>query len=161
MNKTFLLIGGNLGERFLNLQKTRELIGEKIGRIEAVSSIYETAAWGVETQPDFLNQALCVSTELSPHELLAEIHLIEAILERKKLQKWGTRTMDIDILFFEKQIIEAPDLIIPHPYLHLRRFTLIPLCELIPDFQHPVLKKSTLQLLLDCEDSLTVKKVIE
>ncbi len=156
MNTTHLLIGGNLGDRFLNLQKAKELIVKKIGNISEESSIYETAAWGLKEQPDFLNQALQVSTDLSPQGLLAEIHLIEETLERKRLQKWGTRTMDIDILFYEHQIINTFNLVIPHPFLHKRRFTLVPLCELIPDFVHPVLQKTVEGLLLECEDELEV-----
>lgn len=158
-NTSYLLIGGNLGKRFLNLQKAKIEIGKRIGKINIESSIYETAAWGVEEQPDFLNQVLEVSTELSPKELLAEIHIIEAILERKRLRKWGTRTMDIDILFYESQIINTPNLKIPHPYLHLRRFTLVPLCDLIPDFVHPVLQKTVKELLEECGDELEVRKV--
>lgn len=156
MNTIFLLIGGNLGDRFLNLQKASELIAETIGGIQKKSAVYETAAWGLVEQPSFLNQALQVETELSPENLLSEIHLIEEKLERKRLQKWGTRTMDIDILFYESQVIDTPNLIVPHLYLHLRRFTLVPLCELIPDFVHPVLQKTVRELLEECEDELEV-----
>ena len=105
MNKTYLLIGGNLGLRYRNLQKARELIAEKIGGILEASSIYETAAWGIESQPDFLNQVLEVVTELPPMELLKEIHVIEELLDRKRFRKWGARTIDIDILYYENQII--------------------------------------------------------
>ncbi|MGB1241683.1 MAG: 2-amino-4-hydroxy-6-hydroxymethyldihydropteridine diphosphokinase [Chitinophagales bacterium] len=159
MNKVYLLIGGNLEARFLNLKKARILIGQKIGEVLQVSSIYETSAWGVEDQPDFLNQVVMVLTTLEPLDLLATIHLIEEELERKRIQKWGARTMDIDILFYENQIIETPNLTIPHARLHLRRFTLVPLCELFPDFVHPVLQKNLLNLLLDCEDVLAVKRI--
>ena len=153
------MIGGNLGARFLNLQKARDLIGQKIGDIERLSFVYETAAWGVEDQPNYLNQLLCVSTKLQALELLAEIHCIEAELGRERIEKWGARTMDIDILFYESQIIQTPQLSIPHHSLHLRRFMLIPLCELVPDFVHPVLKKTIFDLLLECEDDLAVKRV--
>ncbi len=159
MNKVYLLIGGNLGARFLNLEKARVLIGQRLGEIQEISSIYETAAWGVEDQPDFLNQVLVVLTALEPLDLLTMIHLIEEELERKRIQKWGARTMDIDILFYENEVIEVPDLIIPHARLHLRRFTLVPLCEFAPDFVHPVFQKTLLDLLLDCEDTLQVKRV--
>lgn len=161
MKTAYLLIGGNLGVRLLNLQKAKAAIVEKIGKISTESSIYETAAWGIEDQPDFLNQVLEVMTELSPEELLVEIHLIEGELERKRLQKWGTRTMDIDILFYESQLVDTPSLKIPHPYLHKRRFTLVPLCELIPNFVHPVLHKTVERLLLECGDELEVKKLLK
>jgi len=161
MNKIYLLIGGNLEARFLNLEKARILIGQRIGEVQEISSIYETAAWGVEDQPDFLNQVIVVLTELEPLALLNVIHDIEEELERKRIQKWGARTMDIDILFYKNQIIEVPDLTIPHARLHLRRFTLVPLCELTPDFVHPIFQKTLSNLLLECEDNLMVKKVEE
>ena len=154
---TYLLIGGNLGDRFLNLQRASELISEMIGEIQKKSAVYETAAWGLEEQPSFLNQVLEVATELSPENLLAEIHFIEGKLERQRLQKWGARTMDIDILFYESQVIDTPNLTVPHPYLHLRRFTLVPLCELIPNFVHPILQKTVGELLEECGDELEVE----
>ncbi len=159
MNKTYLLIGGNLGTRFLNLQTARNLIAQKIGAVENCSAIYETAAWGVEEQPDFLNQVLEVETVLSPMQLLEVIHEIEAVLERERKLKWRARTMDIDILFYGNQIIKTSNLVVPHPYLHLRRFTLVPLCEIEPNLVHPILQKSVKQLLLECEDELEVSKL--
>lgn len=157
MNKIYLLIGGNLGTRFLNLQKTRNLIAQRIGEIEICSAIYETAAWGMEHQADFLNQVLEVVTVLSPMKLLEVIHEIEEELGRERKLKWAARTMDIDILFYGDQIISTSNLVIPHPYLHLRRFTLVPLCELQPDLRHPIFQKSIKELLLECGDELEVR----
>ncbi|MEY4875951.1 MAG: 2-amino-4-hydroxy-6-hydroxymethyldihydropteridine diphosphokinase, partial [Bacteroidota bacterium] len=122
------------------------------------SSIYRTKAWGNENQNDFLNQCLIIETELSAESCLQKILLIEQNLGRKREEKWGPRTIDIDILFFNSEIVDKPNLQIPHPYLHLRRFTLAPLHELIPDFIHPILKKNISELLLHCKDELTAIK---
>lgn len=157
MNKTFLLIGGNLNDRFNLLETANKKIAEKIGLILKISSIYETAPWGFESEQNFLNQVVIVSTELASIELLNKCIEIEMELGRVRVPgQYTSRTMDVDILFYNNEIIHEPDLVIPHERLHQRRFTLEPLVELVPDFIHPVFKKSLSKLLLDCKDNSEV-----
>jgi len=155
----YLLLGGNLGPREQTLAQARELIETLIGPIEAASALYETAAWGVEDQPDFLNQALLVQTMLLPLEVLACTQTIEALLGRQPRRTWGEREMDVDILFFGDFIVELPDLRIPHPRLALRRFVLVPLAEIAPHFRHPERNLTIAELLATCPDSLPVKRL--
>src|SRR5690606_16256863 len=141
MFKVYLILGGNLGDKYANLQKAIELVAVQIGNVIEKSSVYETEAWGKTDQPNFLNLALIAETKLEPLEVLEEIHKIETLLGRKREEHWGARTMDIDILFYDDEIISLSNLVIPHPYIAKRRFVLAPLVEIIPDFSHPVLKK--------------------
>ena len=159
MSKTFLLLGGNLGDREENLRNAVFKIANRIGEVLEMSSIYETAAWGVEDQPDFLNQVLLVDTILSPEELLFTCLEIEKDLGRVRKEHWGERIIDIDILFIEDKIINTQRLTVPHPEVQNRRFTLEPLCELAGNFDHPVLGKSIKQLLKSCEDTLEANKL--
>lgn len=159
MNKAYLLTGGNLGNRLQNLQNAATLIEKNIGKIEQASSVYETAAWGFTEQPAFLNQVLYVSTLLSASELIKNLLRIESAMGRERNIKMGPRIIDIDILFFNHDIINEPDLEIPHPRLHLRKFVLTPLAEIAPGYLHPVLHKTVLQLLAECEDRLDVHKI--
>ncbi len=159
MNQTYLLIGGNLGNRQKNLEKARQLIAANAGQVDKSSPLYETEAWGIEDQPAFLNQVLLVSTKLDPRQLLSTILDIEHQMGRERTEKFGPRSIDIDILFYNREIIDEPGLTIPHQQLHLRKFTLEPLQEIAPSFIHPVLKKSVSDLLKECPDPLTVKKL--
>ena len=159
MINVFLLLGSNLGDRQLFLKQAINVI-ENIAEIVQISSVYETEAWGVEGQPNYLNQVLLVKTDLLPRAMLKKLLDLEKALGRKRTEKWGSRTIDIDILFFGEMIInDDPNLIIPHPRLHERRFTLEPLGELDNQFVHPVLKKTILQLKNELTDSLIVKKL--
>lgn len=158
MNKVYLSIGGNLGNRKANLAKAAYLIEHQIGSVLAISSLYETKAWGVENQPNFLNQALVVETTLSPQKALEKALTIETKMGRKRERKWYTRLIDIDLLFFEQQIIKTDDLTLPHPYLAKRNFVLVPLAEIAPNFIHPTLHKSISELLKACPDTLPVTK---
>ncbi|WP_291726033.1 2-amino-4-hydroxy-6-hydroxymethyldihydropteridine diphosphokinase [Bernardetia sp.] len=157
MKTIFLLLGGNLGDRNENLAAAREYISVQIGTIQKVSSIYQTAAWGVENQPAFLNQVVEVSSLLSSQKTLTQINEIEKKLGRKRYQKWYARTIDIDILYYENEVVDEENLKIPHPFLHQRRFTLVPLAEIAPNFVHPTLKKTNQELLETCEDDLPVE----
>ena len=152
-----LLIGTNLGEREKHLNTALQFIAEKTGTVLKISSIYATAAWGIEEQPDFLNQAILISTDMAPNELLANILAIEQAMGRVREVKWGPRLIDIDILFYEELVIEDENLKIPHPYLPSRRFSLVPLAEITPNWTHPVLNKTVLQLLEDCPDKGEVR----
>ena len=152
----YLLTGGNLGDRFANMEEAKRLICERIGKVIAASHFYETAAWGVEEQPDYLNQALTVETVFSPEETLSKIHSIEAELGRIRRTRWESRPIDIDILFFGDKTMETESLTIPHPRIHIRNFALIPLMEIAPELEHPLLKKTIEELYWECEDELDV-----
>lgn len=159
MYTTYLLLGSNLGDSRKYLSDAISEIESKIGTINAKSSLYQTASWGKQDQPDFINQVIELSTSLNPADLLKGILEIENIFGRQRLEKWGSRTIDIDILLFEDQLVNSPDLIIPHPYLSVRRFSLMPLSEIAPDLLHPISKKSITELLLELTDDLFVKKL--
>ena len=156
MPKVYLLLGGNLGDRTLYLQQARESINRQVGALTRSSKVYETAAWGKTDQPNFLNQVLEVETGLTPEEVLQRINAIEQELGRVRQEHWGARVIDIDILFYGSLLQQTQRLTIPHPQLHLRRFTLLPLAELAPELVHPVLGKSINQLLQECPDGLEV-----
>ena len=156
MHKVYLLLGGNLGNRTLYLQQARESISQRVGSIKQTSRIYETAAWGKTDQPTFLNQVLGVETDLSPEEVLQSINAIEQELGRIRQEHWGARVIDIDILFYDEIVQQSQRLTIPHPQLHLRRFTLMPLAEIAPNLMHPALDQSIKQLLESCPDTLEV-----
>ena len=124
-----------------------------------LSAVYETAAWGITEQPDFWNQVVVLETDLQPEPLLKAILAIEQSLGRERDLRWGARTLDVDILYYNEQIIETPALSVPHPQIANRRFTLAPLAEIAPDFVHPVLKITQLQLLDACTDPLPVRRL--
>jgi len=155
MQSGFLLTGSNLGDRYSNMNECRFQI-EKIIRIVKVSMIYESASWGIENQPEFLNQVIHFKTGLSAMELLLQTQKIELDMGRKRKIKWGSRLIDIDILYFGKQVIQLKNLVIPHPEIQNRRFSLVPLVEIAEDFVHPVLEKTNSDLLKMCKDPLKV-----
>lgn len=158
MNVAYLILGGNIGNKLENLIQTRDLISEHIGAITKVSDIFVTAAWGNTDQPDFYNQALCVETTLSAAELLKELLKIEAAAGRiRDGKKWSERTMDIDILFYNDEIIDEPQLRIPHPHLAERRFVLAPLAQIAGEHIHPESHRSINQLLHECADISEIK----
>ena len=158
MNKLYLLFGSNLGNSKAQLTKARQHIEKLIGPVTRQSSLYATAAWGNTKQPDFLNQVIIVETELTAVQTMQTILKIEKMMGRIRTIKNAPRIIDIDILFFNNEIIDQKDLIIPHPQIQNRRFVLIPLNELAPNFNHPVLGLSIHELLKICPDRLTVKK---
>ncbi len=158
MNKLYLLLGSNIGNCKQQLLKAVSLIEKGIGHSTRQSGLYITAAWGNTSQPDFLNQVIVVETALTAEHTMQTILSIEKKMGRVRTKKNAPRIIDIDILFFNKKIINQPGLIVPHPQLQNRRFVLIPLNELSANFIHPVLGKTIHQLLRVCPDKLAVKK---
>jgi 2-amino-4-hydroxy-6-hydroxymethyldihydropteridine diphosphokinase len=156
MKAAYLLIGGNLGDRLGFMAAAREKMQQKGIEILRRSSVYETAAWGNTNQPSFLNQVLEITTSFSPEDLLTELLSIEQSLGRIRAEKNGARNIDIDILYFESEIISKPGLSVPHDRISIRRFVLVPLTELIPDFIDPKTSKSIVEMLNDCQDTLEV-----
>ena len=159
MNVAYLLIGGNLGNRFSYLKKAAEYIEQFCGKIITSSSIYETAAWGITEQPAFLNQVIALETGLLPNQLMQKLLWIEQKMGRIRNEKFGPRIIDIDILLIDDIIINTELITVPHQALPNRKFALIPLDEIASTFIHPVEKKSIHQLLLDCADNLNVQKI--
>jgi 2-amino-4-hydroxy-6-hydroxymethyldihydropteridine diphosphokinase len=148
----FLSLGSNLSVREFYLYSAVDELS-KFTQVGAISSIYETEAWGPVLQNDYLNVVCSISCSLSPQTLFQRLVLIEGKLGRQRRLKWEPRIIDIDILFAGQQVIEEPGLKIPHPLLHQRKFVLVPLSEIAPGFIHPGLKKSCLELLRDCKDN--------
>jgi 2-amino-4-hydroxy-6-hydroxymethyldihydropteridine diphosphokinase len=159
MNRVFLGLGTNLGDREQNLQVALEKIGENIGAVAASSSLYETEPWGFASENKFLNMAVEVRTNLKPSGLLGRILMIESQMGRiREGKEYKSRLIDIDILFYNDRIITKKVLLVPHPGIPERRFVLVPLCEIAPDLIHPVLNKSIRELLDECKDtSVTVR----
>ncbi|MFB9845062.1 2-amino-4-hydroxy-6-hydroxymethyldihydropteridine diphosphokinase [Mucilaginibacter ginsenosidivorans] len=159
MIDVFLLLGSNLGDRQSFLSDARNHIKTGIAPIVSASSVYETQSWGKTDEPDYLNQVLYLKTGMPPQQLLETILGIEKLMGRKREEKWGSRIIDIDILFYGHEIINETDLKVPHPELHKRMFTLEPLNEIAPDFIHPVLNKSIFELKSELKSDLHVKKL--
>ncbi|WP_412468034.1 2-amino-4-hydroxy-6-hydroxymethyldihydropteridine diphosphokinase [Pedobacter sp. KLB.chiD] len=156
----YLLLGGNLGDRMANLKKAIELLSDKAGKVLAISSLYETAAWGKTDQPAFLNQAVALQTRLSALEVLDLALSIEQELGRVRKDKWGERLIDIDLILFGDQIINIPGkLQVPHPQMQHRKFVMEPLSEIAPDVLHPVLGETMLSICRNISDPLEVKKL--
>lgn len=156
MKGIYLLLGTNQGNREKNLGDAQNLLADRGIAAQRVSSLYETAAWGIEDQPGFLNQVLEVATGLSANELLKTILAVELEMGRVRIQKWGERLIDIDILYYQDEVIDIPELKVPHPEMPNRRFTLVPLVELAAEAVHPVLRKTQQELLDVCPDPLSV-----
>lgn len=154
----FILLGSNVGDCQANLLNARQEISRGIGKIITTSSVYKTAPWGNTHQPDFYNQVIGINSTLSPDELLEGIQKIEKRLGRKREVKWGPRIIDIDILLWGARTMKTPRLTIPHPELPHRRFALLPLTEIAPEFLHPGEKKTSRELLEASTDPLKVEK---
>ena len=157
-NQLILSLGGNQGDIKKTFLSAKNMITQEVGSIIKESSIYQTQAWGVENQPDFLNQVIIVETTLSPLTVLEKCLMVEMELGRKRIKKWGERTIDIDLLFYNNEIIQIENLQIPHPRISKRNFILFPLNEIIPNFIHPVLNVSIKNLKNECSDHLKVFK---
>jgi len=158
MNQVILLTGGNLGNRLSNLQKAKELIESSVGNITLESPVVASEAWGFESENVFLNQILCINTSLTPYQLLSAIQKIEVSLGRvRKMKRWISRLIDIDILFFNNELIESKNLTIPHQHIQDRRFTLFALNTIVPDFVHPKFQLPISTLLDNCKDQSKVE----
>lgn len=156
MKGIYLLLGSNLGNSKEILDHAVSEIEHDIGDIINASSIYKTKAWGIEDQPDFLNQVVEIESSFSPEVLLEKVNEIEEKLGRVRLIKWQARIIDIDILYYGNVIIKSKDLVIPHPENENRNFVLAPMAEIAPDFIHPVLKLPQKKLLKNSKDDLAV-----
>ncbi len=154
-HQVFLSLGSNLGDRLNNLHNAVVKLAPKVTLVTQ-SSIYETEPWGYSDQPAFLNQIIKAETDLDPFDLLGFIKGIEVLLGRQETFRFGPRIIDIDILFYDDLVLDTPKLTIPHPRINERAFVLIPLIEIAPELQHPVLGK-TIQELQNGVDPSSVK----
>ncbi|TGE08241.1 2-amino-4-hydroxy-6-hydroxymethyldihydropteridine diphosphokinase [Hymenobacter fodinae] len=159
MPTAYLLLGSNLGDRVAILQEAITQLAAAAGIVEAVSGLYETAAWGLQDQPAFLNQAIRLQTSLEPEELLNACQHVEQLAGRERLIRWGARTLDVDILLYDDLVLATSRLQVPHPRLPERRFALAPLADIATNVVHPVLGQSVAQLLINCPDHLEVHLV--
>jgi 2-amino-4-hydroxy-6-hydroxymethyldihydropteridine diphosphokinase len=159
--QVYLHLGSNMGNRLALLQEAEMLIAQKIGPIKSKSSYYETEPWGKTDQPPFINFALLVETNLSAADILAAIHQIEESCGRKREEKWTARLLDIDIIFYGKEIIKSAALTVPHPHMHERNFVLIPIMEIAAEFVHPVLGLTVEELYDQSPDLLEVVLIDE
>ncbi len=159
----YLSLGSNLGDRAKNIESAYRLIEKKIGLIVQKSSIWESEPWGYASFHYFYNTVCMVDSHISDmHQLLKEIRKIEATLgrTRSKSNQYEDRTIDIDILSINNTIVANNNLCIPHPKMHLRKFVLLPLNEISPEWKHPNLNKSVSELLEECSDLTKVTKLI-
>ena len=158
----YFSLGSNLGDRVKNLNDTVEKL-KSIGKIQAVSAIYETSAWGGVVQPDFLNVCLKLETEkfTDPLEILKTVKNFETELGREESIRWGPRKIDIDILLIDDMIYKSPELNIPHVSMPERLFVLVPLADIIPpDWRHPENNKTVSEMISDCDDDInSVRKI--
>ncbi len=148
----FISLGGNLGNTLEIFEKCYPKIEKKIGFISNASKIYQTISWGPIDQPNFLNQVIQVESKLEAATILIILLDIEKSLGRIRVQKWGPRIIDLDILFYGNEIVNELNLVIPHPQIAYRKFVLIPLNELVPDFIHPILEIKIAELLVASTD---------
>ena len=162
MNVTYLCLGGNIGDRQKALELAIAKINQKIGEVSLKSPIYETEAWGVDNQQAYLNQCIAVNTPLTANELIIGLLSVEKELgrERSISVTYQPRIIDIDMLLYNNDIINDENLIVPHPRLHLRKFVLVPLNTIAPNYLHPLFNKTIFSLLNETTDHLEVKPLL-
>ncbi len=160
MNTAYLLLGGNMGNRVSTITKAVAHIRALCGKIVKISSLFESDPWGFDDKNRFINQVIKIETAMSAKDLLQELLNIELQLGRVRdnTVNYSSRNIDIDILFFNDEIINEQELKIPHPLLQERKFTLLPLNEIAPDLYHPILNKTVKELLKECKDQLDVSR---
>ncbi len=156
MNGIYLIIGGNMGNTMEYFSTCYALLEKHLGVIVTQSKIYETKPWGTIEQNNFLNQVLYISTDKNINSCMHTILQIEKDMGRTRSIKWDARIIDIDILYFNNDIVHTAFITVPHKHLHERKFVLVPLCDIAPNFLHPILKKTTQELLQQCTDTLDV-----
>jgi 2-amino-4-hydroxy-6-hydroxymethyldihydropteridine diphosphokinase len=154
-----IALGSNQGQPLKQLAEAQRHIARRMGRIVKASSVYQTAAWGLEDQPDFLNQVLLIETPYPPLFVLKTSLEIERQMGRRRIQKWGPRSIDLDLILFDQVVLNHPDLILPHPHMAERAFVLKPASEVAPNWRHPITQKSLRDLLKQCPDPLSVRKL--
>lgn len=160
MESCYVLFGSNMGDKENLFAEACLLINNRCGAITAVSSSYESEPWGFEASEWFLNRLIVVDTDLNPEAMLRELLAIEAELGRVRhpeKEGYTSRTADLDILYYGQRVIVTPTLTVPHPRLHLRRFALMPLCEVVPELMHPVFQVTQRELLHRCTDQSIVR----
>ena len=160
MESCYVLFGSNMGDKENIFAEACLLINNRCGAITAVSSSYESEPWGFEADEWFLNRLIVVDTELEPDVMLRQLLAIEAELGRVRhpeTEGYTSRTADLDILYYGQRVIVTPPLTVPHPRLHLRRFALMPLCEVVPELMHPVFQVTQRELLHRCTDQSIVR----
>jgi 2-amino-4-hydroxy-6-hydroxymethyldihydropteridine diphosphokinase len=159
VSRVFIGVGSNLGDREFLIRKAIESLRDLPHTVVArVSSLYDTAPVGVEDQPAYLNAVVWLETSLLPRELLWQLLLIEKRMGRVRTQRWGPRPIDLDLLFYGREIIDEPDLTVPHPEAHRRAFVLIPLAEIAPEFIHPGTGEPIRKLLRKLDPNPPVRK---
>lgn len=158
-NNVFISLGGNLGNTLEIFKNSYLEIEKKIGPIRIFSKIYQTAAWGKTDQADFLNQVISLETDLDPEKIMSELLAIELFFGRRRDEIWGPRILDLDILFVGNKLVQSENLDIPHPQIAHRRFVLIPMVEIAPNFFHPVLQRTMSELLQQTSDLQSVKLI--
>lgn len=162
MNHVYLALGSNRGDRQNNLLTAIKKLEEEAGKIALVSSLYETQPWQMNDATHFLNQVILLDTGLTAPNLIKVIFTIEESLGRARSNSnvYEPRTIDIDILFFNNEILNSSILTIPHPQIAKRRFVLEPLSEIAPAYIHPQLNKSVTELLSSCTDEHSISKLV-
>lgn len=162
MHKVFLGIGGNLGNKQANFRNAEVLIEKLLGNIVLKSSVYEAPPWGFHAQDNFWNAVFVIETSMMADELIWRIHEIEdKFYKESGNERYASREMDIDILYFDDVFYESKELIIPHPKIHERKFVLIPLVEIAPDLKHPLLRLTSIEMLENCKDKSIIFRVGE
>ena len=162
METAYLLFGSNMGDKMALFEQACDLINNRCGQVVAISSAYESEPWGFEAEEWFLNRLIVLETELFPDSLMHQLLDVEAELGRVRhpeTEGYLSRPIDLDILYYGQQILDSEWVTVPHPRLHLRRFALLPLCEVAPDFVHPVLQMTQTQLLQQCPDDSIVRRI--
>lgn len=154
--KLVLSLGSNLGNRYAYLLRAIQKIEKYFNSKSVVAHFYETPPWGNENQSRFINTAIYLHTDISIDQCLKKVQAIEEEMGRLKTEKWGPRIIDIDILFYEYDVLETDIITVPHQHLHQRAFVLKPLQDILPNFIHPLKNKTIIQLIEDIDDNTLI-----